>query len=188
MKKAADSDSESEEDEEEADKRARLRQSEQDADLKHAQDLLAAADIHPRSKAVGGKPIVIEDKTQPGATVDLSKYALFRPATKAQFETLSDVLVPLLTASSSKAHYAIWVSNFVRQIYGDLPSAEIKKGASALTALSNEKLKEEKDKDKGGKKTKAANTKTTLSAGRDLGRGIADTTSYEDGLEEGDFM
>jgi translation initiation factor 3 subunit J len=57
-----------------------------------------------------------------------------------------------------------------------------------LTALSNEKLKEEKAQEKGGKKSKAAKTKSSLAATRDMGRGMADTTSYEDGLEEDDFM
>ena len=50
-------------------------------------------------------------------------------------------------------------------------------------------MKEEKLQDKTGKKSKAAKTKTTLSAGRDIGRGGADTTAYdEDGLDDGDFM
>lgn len=72
-----------------------------------------------------------------------------------------------------------------------MPSAEIKKAASALTALSNEKMKEEKAQDKGAKKTKAQKTKATLGgAGRDMARGGADTTAYDadGGLDEDDFM
>lgn len=173
-------------DEDEGDRRARLRKSEQDSDLKHAEDLFSAAD-GPKNR--GTKAIVIENKEKPGEAIDLSGQALFKPATKSQFETLSDVLVPLLRASSSKPHYSLWVSNFCKQICADMPSAEIKKAASALTALSNEKMKEEKSADKGGKKSKAAKTKTTLAAGRDVGRGVADTTAYdEDGLDDGDFM
>lgn len=134
------------------------------------------------------KPIVIASKDKPGEAIDLSALPMFRPATKTQFEALSEVLVPLLRASSSKPHYSIWLTNFCKQISQDLPSAEIKKVASALTALSNEKMKEEKAADKGGKKTKAAKTKTTLSAGRDIGRGNADTSAYDDDLAEDDFM
>jgi len=172
--------------EDEAAKRERLRQTEQDSDLKHAEDLFAAG-MGPAKR--GAKAIVVENKEKPGETIDLSSIALFRPATKTQFEGLSEVLVPLLRASSGKPHYAIWVQNFCKQITQDLPSAEIKKAASALTALSNERLKAEKEADKSGKKTKAAKTKTTLAgAGRDMGRGLADTTVYEDGLEEEDFM
>jgi translation initiation factor 3 subunit J len=49
-------------------------------------------------------------------------------------------------------------------------------------------MKEEKAQDKTGKKSKAAKSKTSLAAGRDIGRGIADTTSYDDGLGDDDFM
>ena len=70
-----------------------------------------------------------------------------------------------------------------------MPSSEIKKVASAMTALSNEKMKEEKALDKSGKKTKAQKTKTSLAAGRDMGRGMADTATYDEGgLDDGDFM
>ncbi|KEF63257.1 uncharacterized protein A1O9_01234 [Exophiala aquamarina CBS 119918] len=186
-RRAAEEDAESSE-EDEADKKARLRQTEQDSDLTHAQDLFANAGLGPTSRSTKNKAVIIEDKANPGQTIDLSTLPLFRPATKTQFDTLSQTLVPLLTASSSKPHYSIWLSTFVKQIAADLPSAEIKKAASALTALSNEKMKEEKSSEKGGKKSKAAKTKITLAATRDVGRGLADTTSYDDGLEEDDFM
>lgn len=187
-RRAAGEDEESS-DEDEADKRARLRQTEQESDLKHAQDLLASAGLGPTTRTTKNKAVIIEDKANPGQTIDLSTLPLFRPATKSQFDALSQTLVPLLTAASSKPHYSIWLSSFVKQIAADLPSAEIKKAASALTALSNEKMKEEKSGDKTGKKSKAAKTKTTLAATRDMGRGMADTTSYDDGgLEDDDFM
>lgn len=173
-------------DEDEADKRARLRRSEQDADLRHAEDLLTAGD-GPKSR--GQKPIVVKQEVGADGTVDLTKIPLFRPATKTQFEQLSEVLVPLLRGSSSKPHYAIWVSNFCKQICADLPSSEIKKAASALTALSNERMKEEKEKEKGGKKSKAAKTKVSAVMGRDTGRGGVDTQAYDDdGLGDDDFM
>lgn len=187
-KKVADMDEEedSDEDEDEAAKRERLRRTEQDSDLKHAEDLFDSA-MGPAKR--GGKAIVVENQEKPGEAIDLSKIALFRPATKTQFEQLSEVLVPLLRASSTKPHYAIWVQNFCKQICQDLPSAEMKKAASTLTALSNEKMKEEKNADKSGKKTKAQKTKAVLGgAGRDMGRGNADTTAYEGELEEDDFM
>ncbi|OAP62106.1 hypothetical protein AYL99_04309 [Fonsecaea erecta] len=186
-KRAEEEDEESSE-EDEATRRARLRQSEQDSDLKHAQDLFAEAALEPKSRVAPNKAVIIEDKANPGQTIDLSQLPLFKPATKTQFDALSATLVPLLTAASSKPHYAIWLPTFVKAIAAELPSAEIKKAASALTALSNEKMKEEKAQEKGGKKSKAAKTKSTLAATRDMGRGVADTTSYDDGLEDDDFM
>lgn len=182
-KKLADMDDEESESEDEADKRARLRAAEKDADFKNAEDLLDSA-LGPKKK--GTKAIVIENKDKPGEAIDLSSIALFKPATKTQFEALSEVLVPLLRASSNKPHFSIWAQNFVKQICQDMPSAEIKKAASTLTALSNEKMKEEKAADKTGKKTKAQQTKSKL-AGVSRG-GATDTTAYDDGLEDDDFM
>ncbi|KAL9112497.1 MAG: hypothetical protein Q9227_003339 [Pyrenula ochraceoflavens] len=179
---------ESSEEEDETDRRARLRHSEQEADLKHAQDLLDSASLGTKNRSAQ-KTIVVEDKSNPGQTIDLSNVPLFKPANRTQFEALSAALAPLLTASSTKAHYSIWAQDFVKKICAEMPSAEIKKAASGLTALSNEKMKEEKAQDKTGKKSKAAKGKATLSAGRDVGRGVADTSAYgNDDLGDDDFM
>ncbi|KAK5075960.1 Translation initiation factor 3 subunit J component [Lithohypha guttulata] len=182
-KKMAEMDDEESEEEDEATRRERLRATEKEADMKHAEDLLAAG--LGQSKK-GAKAIVVESQDKPGEAIDLSSIPLFKPATKTQFEALSEVLVPLLRNSSNKPHYSIWMQNFVKQICQDMPSAEIKKAASTLTALSNEKMAKEKMADKTGKKTKAQQTKTKL-AGVSRG-GATDTTAYEDGLADDDFM
>jgi len=186
-RRAAEED-ESSDEEDDAARRARLRQTEQEADLAHAQDLLDNVGLGPKKRA-GNKATIIEDSANPGQAIDLSQISLFKPTTKTQFEALTTALVPLLTASSSKPHYSLWVQDFVKKITADLPSTEIKKAASGLTAQSNEKMKEEKTAEKGGKKSKAAKSKTSLAAGRDIGRGLADTTIYdEEGLGDDDFM
>ncbi|KAI7104606.1 hypothetical protein KC352_g37273 [Hortaea werneckii] len=66
-------------------------------------------------------------------------------------------------------------------------SDQIKKVASSLSTLSNEKMKEEKSADKTNKKSKAAKTKTTLNADKGMAS-RADTMAYDDGLEDDDFM
>ena len=71
----------------------------------------------------------------------------------------------------------------MKQLARELSSEQIKKVTSGLTTIMNEKMKEEKAADKGGKKTKAAKTKATLSANRDVAH-KADITSYDDGLAE----
>ena len=75
------------------------------------------------------------------------------------------------------------MQEFTKQIVKDLPSDQIKKIASGLTALSNEKMKEEKAAAKGGKKTKAAKNKAPLVATRDSSS-RADTTSYGADIDE----
>ena len=178
--------SEEEEEEDEADHRARLRRTERDADLKHAQDLIGDIDIN-KSRSVL-KATVITDSNDPTKALDLSAIPLFRPTTKAQFAELTNALIPLLTAQSKKPPYSLWVQDFAKQLVKELPSTEIKKVASAMTAASNEKLREEKAADKGSKKTKAAKTKTSLVTSRG-GGSRADITAYGgDELDDEDFM
>ncbi|KLJ08237.1 translation initiation factor 3 subunit J [Blastomyces silverae] len=115
---------------------------------------------------------------------------LFKPGTKTQFAELTEALIPLLTAQSKKPQYPIWAQDFAKKLVKELSSGDIKKIASALTAAGNEKLKEEKAAEKGGKKSKAAKTKTSVVVGRDVGgaRG-ADLTAYDgDDLDDDDFM
>ncbi|WEW60309.1 Translation initiation factor 3 subunit J component [Emydomyces testavorans] len=179
-----DESSEEEEEEDLATQRARLKRTEQESDLKHAEDLIGDIDLN-RSRATP-KMAVISDTSDPTKSIDLSTIPLFKPGTKAQFTTLTNTLAPLLAAQSKKPPYALWVQEFAKQLVKELPSAEIKKVASALTAASNEKLKEEKAADKGGKKSKAAKTKTSLVTTRS---NRSDLTAYDgDELDEDDFM
>ncbi|EGE06041.1 hypothetical protein TEQG_05155 [Trichophyton equinum CBS 127.97] len=145
-RRRAEEESEEESDSEEdlAAKREKLRRTEQDADLKHAEDLFGDIDLN-RTR----------NRTAPNK-------------------------------SAKKPAYTLWLQDFTKQLVKDLPSQEIKKIASAMTAASNEKLKEEKAADKGGKKTKAAKTKTSLVATRG-----ADLNAYDDvgdDLGDDDFM
>lgn len=169
---------ESSEEEDEAEKRARVRQSEVDADLRHAEDLFGEVGGVSKDR-VTSKHITITDPNDPTSTIDFSSLKIFDPSTKDQFTTLRETLTPLISQNAKKPQYAIFLQEFVKQISKDLPSDQIKKIASALTTLSNEKLKEEKAAEKGGKKSKAAKTKVALSATRDIAT-KADTTAYDD--------
>lgn len=124
------------------------------------------------------------------STVDLSTLSVFKPNTKADFDKLSDVLVPLISTQYKKADYPNWAADFVKQLMKDTKSADIKKAASVLTTASNEKLKEERAADKGTKKSKAAKTKTAVNVGNDAPRGGGASRnnlgSYGDHLDYGD--
>jgi len=179
-RRMADEEEESDSDEDEADKRARLRAEQKESDLKHAQDLFEGIGIS--NNRAAGKHITVQDDANPGETVDFSTLSLFNPTTKDQFTKLRETLVPLINKNAKKAQYTLFMQEFCKQIVSDLPSDQIKKVASALTTLSNEKMKEEKDAQKGGKKSKAAKTKSSLAGGRDAVK--TDTAAYEDGLDE----
>lgn len=175
------SDDESEEDE--AERRERLRRTEQEADLAHAEDLFGNVGISNNRKATTAANAVVIDTKDPTATVDLASLPLFDPKTKLQFEKLRETLIPLLVSNTKKAHYTLFLQEFTKQLCKDLPSDQIKKISSSLTALSNEKMKEEKAAEKGGKKSKAAKTKVALVASRDTTT-RADTNAYDDDFGE----
>lgn len=162
-----------------------MRRNEQDADLRHAEDLFGAVDLRNNRKAPIGSAVVM-DVQDPNRTIDLSALPVFNPMTKTQFEQMRTTLSPVIAANSKKAHYALFLQEFAKQLAKDLPSDQIKKIASSLTTLSNEKMKEEKAAEKGGKKSKAAKNKTTLAG---VSRGpAADVNSYDDAFGDDDFM
>ena len=125
-----------------------------------------------------------QDPKDPNNTIDLSALPLFNPSTKDGFTKLRQTLGPILTANAKKAQYTLFLQEFTKQLASELPSDQVKKIVSVLTTLSNEKMKEEKVAEKGGKKSKAAKTKTSLVANRDASI-RADTTAYEDELDDG---
>ncbi|KAI9745478.1 MAG: Translation initiation factor 3 subunit J component [Claussenomyces sp. TS43310] len=172
-------DSEDESSEDEGEKRERLRRTEQEADLKHAEDLFGAVGISSARKATTKASAVVIDSKDPSSTIDMTSLPLFDPKTKTQFETLRDTMIPVLGKNSSKPHYVLFLQEFAKQLAKDLPSDQIKKIASTLTALGNEKMKEEKLAEKGGKKSKAQKTKATLAASRNVAT-AADTSAYDD--------
>jgi len=178
--------SEEESDEDEASKRERLRRTEQEADLKHAEDLFGSVGISNNRKATTAANAVVIDAKDPAATIDIASLPLFDPKTKLEFEKLRDTLVPVLTSNSKKAHYVLFLQEFTKQLAKDLPSDQIKKISSTLTALGNEKMKEEKLAEKGGKKSKAQKSKVALVASRNTTT-TADVNAYDD-FGDDDFM
>lgn len=180
-KKAAEEEETSDEEEDEADKRARLLATEQAGDLKHAEDLFGSIGVSDKRGAP--KAVTVQEGDDPGNAVDLSSMKLFNPNTTTQWTKLRETLVPLLTSNSKKGQYPLFMAEFVKQITAELPSEQMKKINSGLTTQFNAKVKEEKEADKGGKKTKAAKTKVSLSANRHVAA-RADTEAYDDGLDE----
>lgn len=182
LRKKLENDMEAEEDEEdEADRRKRMREEEKLADLANAEDLLGAASGN--KKTAGPKPVMLREGEDPTSAIDLSSLKLFNPSTAAQFTNLKETLVPLLGNNAKKVQYSIFMQDFAKQLCKDLNSDQIKKIATGLSTMSNEKMREEKAAEKGGKKSKAAKTKTSLAASRDIAS-RADVTAYDDGLEE----
>ena len=162
-----------------------MRAMEKDADMKNAEELFGgvASGSHMNGRTAN-KSVTVSNPEDPAQSIDLASLKIFDPQGRDQFAKLRETIAPLLAANSKKAQYPMFLPEFTKQISKELNSEQIKKIASALTSLSNEKLKEEKAAEKGGKKTKAAKSKTTLNASRDTAM-KADLHSYDDdGLDE----
>lgn len=207
-KAAEEAEREARDDETPEERRRRMQQQEIEADLNHAVDLFAGAVVEDRADhgitAAGAaaaspkapssvnndvkrKAIAVSDPTDSSKSIDLSTLPLFNPTTKKQFQDLQDTLAPLLAAHVKRPHYPLFVQELTRLLIKDMSSEQIRKVASTCTTLTNEKLREEKVAEKGGKKTKAQKTKTTLvgAGGKDSDR--IDTKTYDD-FGDDDFM
>ncbi|WYZ42873.1 hypothetical protein EsH8_VI_000572 [Colletotrichum jinshuiense] len=176
----------SDEEETEAERRERLRRTEKESDMKHAEDLFGSIGVPSGRKANLAGTAVQIDPNDPSKTANIAEMPLFNPITKTQFEHLRTTLTPIIANNVKKAHYGLFLQEFAKALAKDLPSDQIKKVASTLTALGNEKMKEEKASQGGNKKSKAAKTKVSAVVSR---APVADTETYEDdGFGDDDFM
>jgi len=178
-------------------RRRRVQQEEIENDLKHAVDLFSGTTIEDRADHGSTSPapitdakrkaILVVDPADASKSIDLGTLPLFNPTTKKQFQDLQDILAPLLAAHAKKPHYPHFVQEMTRLLIKDMSSEQIRKVASTCTTLTNEKLREEKAAEKGGKKTKAQKTKTVLVGAGGKANEELDTKTYDE-FEEGDFM
>ncbi|KAG8917024.1 Translation initiation factor 3 subunit J component [Tulasnella sp. 418] len=133
------------------------------ADLQHATDLLGTASI-------GGSK-----------DTDTSALASANPKTKPEFEAFAkQVVASVIQKHQNKPLYASFVDALVKEVCLPLRDVEVRKSASILTALANEKQKEQKEKASGKKKPKGA-AKPTLGAAKP---GKVDTRVYEEALDD----
>jgi len=153
----------------EVEQKRRDKQRELETDLMNANSLLAGTSIAGKSSALAG----ITD---------------FNPKTKDEFEELSNRLIALIKRHQEKPLYSMFVEMHVKALAQPLKDVDVRKSASALTALANEKQKEQRDKASGKKKPKAA-SKPALAGTRTVGR--VDVSAYSEALDDfgdDDFM
>ncbi|ETW83318.1 hypothetical protein HETIRDRAFT_474472 [Heterobasidion irregulare TC 32-1] len=145
--------------------KARLdRERELAADLNNAVDLFGAA-------ALGGT-----------SNKDLDALISFNPRTKDDFEKLSHNIIEFIVKRyQDKPLYAAFVEHHVRELAMPLRDVEVRKAASGLTTLANEKQKEQRDKASGKKKPKAT-AKPALGASKVSNK--HDTNTYEEALDD----
>ncbi|KAG8731746.1 Translation initiation factor 3 subunit J component, partial [Ceratobasidium sp. 423] len=123
------------------------------------------------------------------APSELAELVTFNPRNKEDFQKLSDMIIEhVIQKHQSKPLYASFVDLHVRALAESLRDVDIRKAASSLSTLANEKQKEQRDKASGKKKPKAA-LKPGLGAAKVNSK--LDTSAYEEALDDfgnDDFM
>lgn len=132
------------------------------ADLNNAAELFGAA-------ALGGTCLIfplnllIMNKnfhnvfTIGTSSSELDYLVSFQPRTKEDFQDFSAKIIEyIIKRHQSKPLYHFFVEHHVRELAAPLKDVEVRKAASGLTTLANEKQKEQRDKTTGKKKSKGA--------------------------------
>jgi len=97
------------------------------------------------------------------------------PSSKEDFDKFEEVLREKITKYEKSPHYVVFLENLYRQLAINLDAEDIKRLGSTLTALSNEKVKQQKGT-KGKKKSKQ---KASLIVGKDTDDTTVDV-AYDD--------
>jgi len=140
-------------------KALRDRQRELESDMKNAADLFGT--------------------DSSGAQMDIKSVLNANPKTKEEFVVLSRQIFELvIKRHQDKPLYAAFVEAHAKELANPLKDIEIKKVATGLTALANEKQREAKDKGKSKKKA----PKPALGSFRAIGK--ADTSLYDEALDD----
>jgi len=154
--------------------KARLdKERELNADLSNAAELFGAA-------ALGGT-----------SSSELDSLISAQPRTKEDFVAFSDKIIEyIIKRHQSKPLYAAFVEHHIRELAQPLRDVEVRKAASVLTTLANEKQKEQREKTSGKKKPKAT-AKPALGAAKVSSK--LDTNVYDEALDDfgndpNDFM
>ncbi|KIK99596.1 hypothetical protein PAXRUDRAFT_491099 [Paxillus rubicundulus Ve08.2h10] len=113
---------------------------------------------------------------------DLDSIISANPQKKEDFEALSNQIIEyIIKRHQSKPLYPSFVEYHVRQLAEPLRDVEVRKAASGLTTLANEKQKEQRDKASGKKKPKAT-AKPALGAAKVSNK--LDTEVYDEALDD----
>ncbi|KAH9998871.1 translation initiation factor eIF3 subunit [Russula compacta] len=113
---------------------------------------------------------------------DLDKILNSTPKSKEDFIALSDAIIAyVIKRHQDKPLYAAFVEHHVRALATPLRDVDVRKAASGLTLLANEKQREQREKASGKKKPRSAG-KPILGASK-LGNKL-DTTVYDEALDD----
>ncbi|CAO3685859.1 unnamed protein product [Umbelopsis ramanniana] len=107
-----------------------------------------------------------------------------KPVTKEQFEAYQKRLVETITVHQKSGQYKVFLENLIRELCLPIKDLEVRKISSTLTALANEKQRQQREAAKPKKKGKE---KPTLQ-GNQKTAGRPDTAAYDNFDDFDDFM
>lgn len=140
----------------EAEQKRRDKQRELETDLSNASSLLAGSSI---KGIVSLSRILVSDRSissSVGKSEVIAGISTLNPKTKEEFQLLSDRLIELTKRHQDKPLYSMFVEMHTKALAAPLKDVDIRKAASGLTTLANEKQKEQREKASGKKKPKTA--------------------------------
>jgi len=146
--------------------------------------------LDPRAKALMDKQRELESDMKnaadlfgtdsSGTQIDIKSILNANPKTKEDFVILSRQIFELvIKRHQDKPLYAVFAEAHAKELANPLRDVEVRKVASGLTTLANEKQREARDKTS-GKKKKAP--KPVLGSTKVVGK--ADTNLYEEALDD----
>ncbi|KAJ2507119.1 Translation initiation factor 3 subunit J component, partial [Coemansia sp. RSA 2049] len=160
---AFDGDGDSDEDESDNGKSERDRQRQVEADMQNTDDLFAG--------------LTIKDTAVNKTIINMN------PKTQAEFDEFQKALVERIQKCQSSRPYVQFLDKFIRELALPMKDVEVRKFASTLTALANEKQKAGRDSKSKKKTNKKAAVVTAPSSQK------VDINDYSRGYEDfDDFM
>lgn len=127
------------------------------ADLNNAADLLGAAALGGLCLALFSSWIGFDSLILGTSSTELDSLISFQPRTKEDFAAFSDKIIEyLIKRHQNKPLYHTFVEHHAKALSLPLKDVEVRKVASGLTTLANEKQKEQRDKASGKKKPKGS--------------------------------
>ncbi len=165
---AEDEDKDEESVADEGEQRRRDKEQQLEIDLANATSLLSISGGYPIfSRHFRGLTRYHVAKSLP---TEIQELVAFNPKTKEDFEAYSKkIFEAFIKKHQEKPLYAAFVEMHVKALAQPIRDVDVRKAASGLTTLANEKQKEQRDKSSGKKKTKGA-AKPALAGTRALSR------------------
>jgi len=138
-------------------KARRDKEKELNSDLNNAADLFGAAALGGEMSSTQISVNHLSPFSSGTSSKELDSLLSFQPRTKEDFAKLSSMIIEFVVKRhQNKPLYATFVEHHVRELAQPLKDVEVRKAASGLTTLANEKQKEQRDKASGKKKKSVA--------------------------------